>query len=222
MEGFHLISLMNQLMNNQFKAPFVLLVNGEFPTHPVPLRFLNSAETIICTDGSAAKLLAHGRTPDVIIGDMDSTKLKEGDFKGVWILSQDQNKTDLQKTLDWCIANDLNGITVLGAMGNREDHSLGNLHVLGEFSRKLKMKFVTNHAVIYSFKGKRTFSSLKGQQISIVAIENVKSISTVGLKYELNNEQFPPACNGISNEAESDEFTIETTEPIWLFINHLD
>ena len=222
MEGFHLISLMNQLMNNQFKAPFVLLVNGEFPTHPVPLRFLNSAETIICTDGSTDKLLVHERTPDVIIGDMDSTKLKEGDFKGVWILSQDQNKTDLQKTLDWCIANDLNGITVLGAMGNREDHSLGNLHVLAEFSRKLKMKFVTNQAVIYSFQGKRTFSSLKGQQISIVAIENVKSISTVGLKYELNNEQFPPACNGISNKAISNEFTIETTEPIWLFINHLD
>ena len=222
MEKIHLISAMNQPMDNQFKTPFVLLVNGEFPTHPVPLIFLNSAETIICTDGSADKLLAHGRTPDVIIGDMDSTKLKKDDFKGVWISSLNQNKTDLQKTLDWCIANNLNDVIVLGAMGKREDHSLGNLHVLDAFSRKLKMKFVTNYAVIYSFKGKRTFSSLKGQQISIVAIENVKSISTVGLKYELNNEQFSPACNGISNEAESDEFTIETTEPIWLFINHLD
>ena len=222
MEEFHLISAMNQPMDNQFKNPIVLLINGEFPTHPVPLRFLNSAETIICTDGSADKLLENGCTPDVIIGDMDSTKLKKDDFKGVWISSPNQNKTDLQKTLDWCIANNLNDVIILGAMGKREDHSLGNLHVLDAFSRKLKMKFVTNYAVIYSFKGKRTFSSLKGQQISIVAIENVKSISTVGLKYELNNEQFPPACNGISNEAESDEFTIETTEPIWLFINHLD
>ena len=222
MEGFHLISLMNQLMNNQFKAPFVLLVNGEFPTHPVPLRFLNSAETIICTDGSADKLLAHGRTPDVIIGDMDSTKLKKDDFKGIWNSSPDQNKTDLQKTLDWCIGNDLNDVTVLGTMGKREDHSLGNLHLLAEFSKKLKMKFVTNHAVIYSFKGKRTFSSLKEQQISIVAIEHVRSISTSGLKYELNNEQFPPACNGISNEAENDEFSINTSHPVWLFINHIE
>ena len=222
MEKFHLISAMNQPTDDQFKTPFVLLVNGEFPTHPVPLRFLNSAETIICTDGSADKLLAHGRTPDVIIGDMDSTKLKKDDFKGVWISSLNQNKTDLQKTLDWCIANNLNDVIVLGAMGKREDHSLGNLHALAEYSSKIDITFVSNFAVIYSFKGKRTFSSLKGQQISIVAIENVKFISTVGLKYELNNEPFPPACNGISNEAESDEFTIETTEPIWLFINHLD
>ena len=222
MEGFHLISLMNQLMNNQFKAPFVLLVNGEFPTNPVPLRFLNSAETIICTDGSADKLLAHGRTPDVIIGDMDSTKLKKDDFKGIWISSQNQNKTDFQKTLDWCIANNLNDVTILGTMGRREDHSLGNLHVLDEFSQKLKMKFVTNYAVIHSFKGKRTFSSLIGQQISIVAIEHVRSISTSGLKYELNNEQFSPACNGISNEAKNDEFSINTSHSVWLFINHTE
>ena len=222
MEKIHLISAMNQPMDNQFKTPFMLLVNGEFPTHPVPLRFLNSAETIICTDGSADKLLAHGRTPDVIIGDMDSTKLKKDDSKGVWISSLNQNKTDLQKTLDWCIANNLNDVIVLGAMGKREDHSLGNLHLLAEFSKKLKMKFVTNYAVIHSFKGKRTFSSLIGQQISIVAIENIQSISTVGLKYELKNKSFPPACNGISNEAIGEIFTIKSTEPIWLFINHLN
>ena len=222
MEKNHLISAMNQPMDNQFKTPFMLLVNGEFPTHPVPLRFLNSAETIICTDGSADKLLAHGRTPDVIIGDMDSTKLKKDDFKGVWISSPNQNRTDLQKTLDWCIANNLNDVTVLGTMGRREDHSLGNLHVLNEFSQKLKIKFVTNYAVIHSFKGKRIFSSLIGQQISIVAIENIQSISTVGLKYELKNKSFPPACNGISNEAIGEIFTIKSTEPIWLFINHLN
>jgi hypothetical protein len=63
---------------------------------------------------------------------------------------------------------------------------------------------------------------LKEQQISIVAIEHVRSISTSGLKYELNNEQFPPACNGISNEAENDEFSINTSHPVWLFINHID
>ena len=211
---------MNKLFTG--KNPVVIVGNGEFPAHQIPLNHLKNAGTIICADGGADQLISYNLTPNAIVGDMDSTKLRKDDFKGAWISSPNQNRTDLQKTLDWCIANDLNGITVLGAMGNREDHSLGNLHVLAEFSRKLKMKFVTNHAVIYSFKGKRTFSSLKAQQISIVAIENVKSISTVGLKYELNNEPFPPACNGISNEAESDEFTIETAEPIWLFINHLD
>ena len=211
-------------MNKIFtgKNPVVIVGNGEFPAHQIPLNHLKNAGTIICADGGADQLISYNLTPNAIIGDMDSTKLRKDDFKGAWISSPNQNRTDLQKTLDWCIANNLNDVTVLGTMGKREDHSLGNLHALAEFSSKIDITFVSNFAVIYSFKGKKIFSSLKGQQISIVAIENVKSISTVGLKYELNNEPFPPACNGISNEAESEEFTIETAEPIWLFINHLD
>ena len=211
---------MNKLYTG--KNPVVIVGNGEFPAHPIPLNHLKNAGTIICADGGADQLISYNLTPNAIIGDMDSTKLRKDDFKGAWISSPNQNRTDLQKTLDWCIANNLNDVTVLGTMGRREDHSLGNLHVLDEFSQKLKMKFVTNYAVIHSFKGKRTFSSLIGQQISIVAIENIQSISTVGLKYELKNKSFPSACNGISNEAIGEIFTIKSTEPIWLFINHLN
>ncbi len=210
-------------MNKFFtgKNPVVVVGNGEFPTHTIPLNHLKNAGTIICTDGGADQLSPHNFTPDIIVGDMDSTKLKIENFKGLWISSPDQNRTDLQKTLDWCIANDLTEVTVLGIMGKREDHSLGNLHVLAEFSQKMNIQFITNYAVIYCIQGKKTISSVAGQQISIVAIENIQSISTVGLKYELKNENFLPTCNGISNEAIGEIFIIETTEPIWLFINHL-
>ena len=210
-------------MNKLFpeKKPVVIVGNGEFPTHSIPLNHLKNAGIIICADGGADQLISHNFTPDVIVGDMDSTKLKKENFKGLWISSPDQNRTDLQKTLDWCIANDLTEVTVLGIMGKREDHSLGNLHVLAEFSQKMNIQFITNYAVIYCIQGKKTISSVAGQQISIVAIENIQSISTVGLKYELKNENFLPTCNGISNEAIGEIFIIETTEPIWLFINHL-
>ena len=203
-----------------FQHPIVVLANGRFPSHPNPLEVLDSAGTVICTDGSADTLLKFDRTPHVIIGDLDSTKLKKSDFKGLWIPDQDQYKTDLQKTLEWCLLNDLNEIAVLGAMGEREDHSLGNLHVLAEFSEKMTVHFITNFARIYCVKGQQTFQSKKGQQISITAVEEVSSITTKGLKYALNNELFPPACNGISNEAEGEEFTIDTSHPVWLFINH--
>ena len=211
---------MNKLFTG--KNSVVIVGNGEFPAHQIPLNHLKNAGTIICADGGADQLISYNLTPNAIIGDMDSTKLRKDDFKGAWISSPNQNRTDLQKTLDWCIENNLNDVTVLGTMGRREDHSLGNLHVLAEFSKKMDIRFITNYAVIYSFKGKRTFSSLIGQQISIVAIEHVRSISTSGLKYELNNEQFSPACNGISNEAKNDEFSINTSHPVWLFINHIE
>ncbi|MCH7763739.1 MAG: thiamine diphosphokinase [Candidatus Marinimicrobia bacterium] len=205
-----------------FTRPIILLANGRFPTHPIPLTILDSAGTVICTDGSADTLLKFHRTPHVIIGDLDSTKLKKHEFKGLWIPAPEQNKTDLHKTLEWCLINDLNDVVVLGAMGKREDHSMGNLHLLAEFSQKMNIHFVTDYSCIYCLKNKRSFSSTKGQLISIVALEPINSISTVGLKYPLNQEPLPPECNGISNEAEGDEFTIDTSGPIWLFINHMN
>ena len=211
-------------MNKLFTGnnPVVIVGNGEFLTHSIPLNHLKNAGIIICADGGADQLISHNFTPDIIVGDMDSTKLKKENFKGLWISSPNQNRTDLQKILDWCVTNNVTEVTVLGIMGKREDHSLGNLHILAEFSHKLDIQFLTNYAVIYCTQGKKTFSSVAGQQISIVAIENIQSISTVGLKYELKKKHFPPACNGISNEAIGKTFTIESTELIWLFINHLN
>ena len=216
-------SSLNNSMNRAFQPPIVILANGRFPTHPNPLNILDEAGTVICTDGSADTLLMFGRIPHVIIGDLDSTQVGKDDFDGLWIPVPDQDKTDLHKTLDWCLINDLNEVVVLGAMGKREDHSLGNLYLLVEFSqKKMDIHFVSDYASIFCMKGKQTFPSSPGQQVSIVAVDAVKSISTDGLKYPLNSDSFPPACNGISNEALENKFTIISTDKIWIFINHPD
>ncbi len=207
-------------MSAPFQPPIVILAKGAFPSHQKSLMILDQAGTVICTDGSADLLIDLGHTPHIIIGDSDSTSLDKNTFQGLWIDAPDQNKTDLHKTLDWCMLNKINEVNVLGATGVREDHALGNLHILAKFSSKMSIQFVSDHATIYSFKGDRTFRSITGQQVSIVSIEHVDAISTQGLKHPLNNEPLPPACNGISNEALGDEFTISTSHPIWLFLNH--
>ena len=40
-----------------FSKPFIILANGQYPSHPAALNKLQTAGTIICTDGSANKLL---------------------------------------------------------------------------------------------------------------------------------------------------------------------
>ncbi|MDM8004372.1 MAG: hypothetical protein QUS66_15985, partial [Bacteroidota bacterium] len=50
----------------------VILANGTFPSHPVPLARLHETDMIICCDGAAGKLVAHGLEPGIIIGDLDS------------------------------------------------------------------------------------------------------------------------------------------------------
>ena len=83
-----------------FNKPYIILANGQYPSLPAVLNKLHTAGTIICTDGSANKLLENGLTPNVIIGDMDSITVGQNSFKGLYVKISDQDNTDLDKTLD--------------------------------------------------------------------------------------------------------------------------
>ena len=56
--------------------PVVVLANGEFPKHDIPLHELDVAGSIICCDGAVNKLAEKGMEPTHIIGDMDSISVK--------------------------------------------------------------------------------------------------------------------------------------------------
>lgn len=60
------------MINEQYTPEAVILANGEYPTHPLPLRMLEEAKFVVCCDGAANEYISRGHTPDVIIGDGDS------------------------------------------------------------------------------------------------------------------------------------------------------
>ena len=174
------------------KNPTIVLANGEFPKHQSALDFLNFDYNIICTDGSADKLEEHGIPPKIIIGDFDSAKIIHKKSEALWIERPDQNKTDLEKAFEWCLSKNIKKIILLGAGGIREDHMLGNLFVVSNFSDFFEIEVITNFSTIFCIKGSKTIETKIGQQISIVATENVEKITVTGLKYSLTNEPMSP------------------------------
>ena len=50
----------------------VILADGAFPTGKEALEYLDRACRVICCDGAARSLVAYGREPDRIVGDLDS------------------------------------------------------------------------------------------------------------------------------------------------------
>ena len=204
------------------KNPTIVLANGEFPKHQSALDLLNFDYNIICTDGSSDKLEEHGIPPKIIIGDFDSAKIIHKKSEALWIERPDQNKTDLEKTFEWCLSKNIKKIILLGAGGIREDHMLGNLFVVSKFSDHFEIEVVTNYSTIFCIKGSKTIEAKIGQQISIVAAENVERITVTGLKYSLTNEPLSPSSRAISNEAIGEKFSIECTDKIFLFLNHID
>ena len=73
---------------NILKNPLVIVANGDFPSHPIPLEILNKAISILACDGAADTLLENNYTPNLILGDLDSLS-KENKLRKYVLLNVD-------------------------------------------------------------------------------------------------------------------------------------
>lgn len=203
-----------------FKTPVILLANGMFPSHEIPLEILMSAGTVLCTDGSADSLIKKGFMPHAIIGDLDSSQLARDSFRGLIIPIEEQENTDMAKALEWCTVNGVKEVWILGATEKRDDHALANFFLLTTYSAHLSLKMVTDYFTVASHSGDKTFESFPGQIVFIISPATVLSISSSGLKFSLKEESINPSSRGVSNQALGHSFSISSTEPVWVFQSH--
>ena len=103
---------MNDDLNN-FKPPYVLYGNGELINHSLPLKKLKNSGTIIALDGGANKLIKLGFKPHIILGDLDSIKNNGSTKNSLIIPLKNQNKSDLEKGIEWCIFNNIKNISLM-------------------------------------------------------------------------------------------------------------
>ncbi|BAG83413.1 putative thiamine pyrophosphokinase [Candidatus Azobacteroides pseudotrichonymphae genomovar. CFP2] len=193
------------------KPKWVVLANGDFPTHELPLSFLKKAEKIICCDGATQHLLEYGLQPDFIIGDMDSISDEIKKHFSLQIIEDSSQETnDLTKALDFCCKKQVwNEITIVGATGKREDHTLGNIALLTRFVRNMEIQLLTDHGIFVSIEKTTTLESYPKQQISIFNLTPNVSISSTNLAYPLQNRLLNYWWEGTLNEATEDQFTIK-------------
>ena len=51
---------------NKLKNPLLIVANGDFPSHEVPLEILSQSASILACDGAADALIEQGYTPDIL------------------------------------------------------------------------------------------------------------------------------------------------------------
>lgn len=180
----------------------VILAHGVFPTHPVPLQLLHTAEHVVCCDGAISAY----PDADVVIGDGDSVPAQYHD-RLIQINEQEDN--DLTKATRYCIAQGWRKIAYLGCTGKREDHTLGNISLLMRYFREYQVEGVmfTDHGVFTPARGTRTFESFPHQQVSIFNF-GCSELSSEGLKWRC----YPTTewWQGTLNEASGTSFTIHS------------
>jgi thiamine pyrophosphokinase len=188
----------------------IILADGNFPVHGIPLGYLKGDNDIICCDGSAESLVIAGIDPVAIVGDMDSISQElKNRFAGRIFIDENQDTNDLTKAVEWCREMNYNDIVILGATGKREDHTIGNISLLAEYAESINVKMVTDTGILMPFLESCTVQSFPGQQISIFSIDPVTEITSAGLKFPLNHYKVSNWWVATLNEALGDSFSLQ-------------
>ena len=193
-----------------------VILNGQMPKHENLIKQIKSSDYIIAVDGSGNTLIDLNIIPDVIIGDFDSIN-SLNDEAIEFIETKDQSKTDFRKTLEWCIDKNILEISIFGISGKSDDHFLGNYYTLNDFGSTIQWRAFTDFSIISPCKGMKKFESFKGQKVSLFCMKGSSTISSKNLEYPLKSYQLEPSDEAVRNIALADQFTIESTNTIFVF-----
>lgn len=195
-------------MNSSYKH--IILADGLFPSSEQTQKMLWEAESIVCCDGAAQKLLDFGIEPQFIAGDLDSLsdEFKQR-FASKITINPDQEINDLTKAVEFCLSKQWDNIAILGATGLREDHTLGNISLLCDYKKRVNdIVMISDTGIFIPILKTTTFQSFPGQQISIFSLDPQNKLSFKGLKYPVHNHAFTSWWQGTLNASCGDSFEI--------------
>lgn len=182
------------LQGNELKK-CIILANGKPPVKSIITFFQKKGyDKLICADGGANSALKFNLVPDVIIGDLDSiSSAAFNEFRSYTkiIRLKRQNDTDVEKCLKYAIKNKFNEALLMGATGNRLDHTFCNLGIVLKFFPQIKISLIAENSFLISATGNTEIKTLPGETISIYGISSKTRITSTGLKYELQNTSLP-------------------------------
>lgn len=207
------------------EGSLVILADGDFPISEKALDALKDAETVIACDGAALKLLAHGRQPDHIVGDMDSLPEDvQRQYAHIISHSSCQETNDLTKAFRLARTLSPSSITILGATGRREDHTLGNISLLLDYASEASCPvcMLTDFGRFEAIFNTSTLKSVPGQEISIFAFDQTLKIKSAGLDYPTDSVIFDSLWKATLNVASGDSFTLTLSHPCGVLVYFAD
>lgn len=190
-------------------------------------------EVIIAADSGMDFFYKANIMPDVIVGDFDSvgnealTYFQNQEQMDIHMLKAEKDDTDTEYAIRFAISKGATKITILGGIGSRMDHVLGNISLLGiGLQNKVSIEILDSHNKIRMIDSKLSIDKDKqyGKFLSVIPIsEKVKGLTISGVKYPLDNYEMSRFNTlGISNEIVDDVATISLKKGIVLVVESKD
>lgn len=202
-----------------FSPRAVIVDAGDFPSHPIPLRWLTECRFTVCCDGATDRYLALYGQPWRIVGDCDSVSEKVRiSCESIIRRFPDQETNDQTKAALYLHGKGYNHIAIIAATGMREDHTLGNISLLIDYMRQgIDARIYTDYGVFIPVSGNASFRCPAGTRVSIFSFGATK-FRAEGLRYPLHD--FTNWWQGTLNDTVNDDFSIEADGDYLVFINY--
>ena len=205
----------------------LILSNGELQISPHLLELTRKADYVIAADGGSRHCSALKRSPDILIGDLDSIpeqllqQFKNGGTKIVTYPAR-KNATDLELCIDHAIEEGAGSIYFVGMLGGRWDMSLANIFVLAHDKyRQAHLVLFGDGCVMHILHpGRHSLSTQPKQRASLLPLKgDGENITLSGFEYPLDQQTIPfGSSRGVSNVALGTNVQIEHTNGVLLFI----
>lgn len=224
------ISVKQIYTKGRSQMKIIIISNGTIENKDVLINAIEDADYIICADGGAKYFYDIDKSPDVIVGDLDSIDdetlsiMKESNIKFHRFPTK-KDKTDTELAMDYAVEMGAREITLLGAIGTRLDHTLGNIMLLKKLLRKgIKARIINSHNEVYIMKDSLSLEGNGKDYVSLIPLtEVVRGVTLRGFEYETTDKDFlMDSSFGISNKIIDGKGEINIKEGVCLVIKAQD
>lgn len=200
----------------------IVVANGCVEENETYAQAVQADDLIIAADGGALIAMKVGLQPHVVIGDMDSLPLEireELAERGCQLVSHSPRKdeTDTELAIQYALRAGAQEIVLLGATGDRLDHTLANVLLLGMSElERVPATIVAGNTQVWLLRGgyELEFGGTPGDIVTLLPLgQDATGVSTDGLEWVLHDDTlcFGPA-RGVSNVMSMPEARVRLRE----------
>ncbi|MCY7356939.1 MAG: thiamine diphosphokinase [Rudanella sp.] len=198
------------------QEPALLIANGEHCSDELLGQLLEWSPVVVVLDRAIWRVLDLGIKVDVLLGDfdvradgsgLDLDLIRQQQYPLTVVHAPDQDKTDLEKGIEYLIERGHSAVNIVWATGRRADHSLTNMTNIVRYKNQIKVVMLDDYSRIFPLVGTYEKWYEAGTPLSLVPVGTVEGIVTEGLKYNLYDESLTLGYrSGNSNETTQDGF----------------
>lgn len=174
------------------QEPALIIANGESCSPELLGQLLEWSPFVVVLDSAVERVLPLGIKFDVLLGDFDNGVPTDDRLNAQYPLeiihTPDQEKTDLEKAIEFLIERNFPAVNIVWATGKRADHSITNMTNIVRYKDQIKIVVLDDYSKIFRLPESFEKWYTKDSPISLIPVGTASGISTQNLEWNLNND----------------------------------